>query len=809
MMRVPATLLAFIAASRPVGAQSIVWPADAPANVTLAISKEHLIDSPPNMKSICLRLVTAASLFLTAVVPVVSQGIASSAVPRDLPACNVVWDSPSKDATGSMPLCGGNLGLNVWVEGDDVLFYLGSPDSRTEDGKLVKLGRVRLSLPPGTLATNFRQELDLAESCIRISADGIRLMLWVDAFESVVHGGLEAAKPVDVRVTYESWRFNADFSRGGLEWHYRPDPAKDYRLEKIRQQKVDAIASFVPDPMKNLTFGGRIVADGLVPDGTGEGSYMNTRFKSWKLRTAMPVSKLDLRVLLRVAQDASVEAWRGQLDHLTESRSDRAKTLAFWNEFWGRSWVFINPGSESADEGWQVGRNYQLFRYLLAANRTGAMPTLFNGGLFTFDNPLPTANAFGANGPNPDERAWWGCCFMGQNQRLVYWPMLKAGDNDALKIGLDFYRDRAPLAEAKARQFLAAEGTLFTESLDPCGLIAACPSGNGLEAASHLAWHFSSALEFAFMMVEQCRFTGADITPSLPVVLGMLRFYDSHYQNECRNRTGNPLDANSKLVIFPGNSCEHGVGCKNHVDAVAGLHAIADGLLALPGISKADQVWLEAFRRRLPMLATTGEEGHRVIALAESWQSIANPNEFPQIYAMFPFHRYGVGLPDIETARNTWNAGTPLQKEAMCWKHGNVAVAMLGLADEAKDYALKKFLWPYRGTGVKTLKHGNCAQFIPRFPAFWNCYPFDHFPDMDHGGCAMVGLQEMLLQTPGDRLLVLPAWPREWDVRFKLRAPRNTTVEGELRGGKMIRLEVTPASRQKDVEVTNDNNQKP
>ena len=61
---------------------------------------------------------------------------------------NVVWDSPSKDSTGSMPLGGGCLGLNVWVEGDDLLFYIGHPDSRVESGKLVKLGRVRIRLDP-------------------------------------------------------------------------------------------------------------------------------------------------------------------------------------------------------------------------------------------------------------------------------------------------------------------------------------------------------------------------------------------------------------------------------------------------------------------------------------------------------------------------------------------------------------------------------------------------------------------------------------------------------------------------------------
>ena len=40
-----------------------------------------------------------------------------------------------------------------------------------------------------------------------------------------------------------------------------------------------------------------------------------------------------------------------------------------------------------------------------------------------------------------------------------------------------------------------------------------------------------------------------------------------------------------------------------------------------------------------------------------------------------------------------------------------------------------------------------------------------------------------------------------WDVHFKLHAPQNTTVECELRGGKIVKLEVTPASRKTDVQI--------
>jgi len=36
----------------------------------------------------------------------------------------------------------------------------------------------------------------------------------------------------------------------------------------------------------------------------------------------------------------------------------------------------------------------------------------------------------------------------------------------------------------------------------------------------------------------------------------------------------------------------------------------------------------------------------------------------------------------------------------------------------------------------------------------------------------MIGLQEMLVQTIGDQIILFPAWPKEWDVDLKLHAPK-------------------------------------
>jgi hypothetical protein len=43
------------------------------------------------------------------------------------------------------------------------------------------------------------------------------------------------------------------------------------------------------------------------------------------------------------------------------------------------------------------------------------------------------------------------------------------------------------------------------------------------------------------------------------------------------------------------------------------------------------------------------------------------------------------------------------------------------------------------------------------------------------------------------------AWPKEWNVEFRLHAPCDTTVEAELRNGKVTSLTVMPKSRAADV----------
>ena len=109
----------------------------------------------------------------------------------------------------------------------------------------------------------------------------------------------------------------------------------------------------------------------------------------------------------------------------------------------------------------------------------------------------------------------------------------------------------------------------------------------------------------------------------------------------------------------------------------------------------------------------------------------------------------------------------------------------LGKTENAQDLTVKKLAdGPYR------------------FPAFWP-EDIDWTPDHNWGGCGMIGLQEMLMQTHDDKIRLLPAWPEEWNVDFKLHAPQQTIVQGQVRSGDILSLQVAPEHRRKDVITLN------
>ena len=59
----------------------------------------------------------------------------------------------------------------------------------------------------------------------------------------------------------------------------------------------------------------------------------------------------------------------------------------------------------------------------------------------------------------------------------------------------------------------------------------------------------------------------------------------------------------------------------------------------------------------------------------------------------------------------------------------------------------------------------------------------------------------MLLQEAGQRILLLPAWPANWDAEFKLHLSNNTIVRGVVKDGLLKDWDIQPRSRMKDLVI--------
>nr|WP_255667805.1 DUF5703 domain-containing protein [Flavobacterium sp. ENC] len=735
---------------------------------------------------------------------------------------NQVWNRQSKNSSESMPLGGGDIGLNVWVEKGDLYFYFSRSGTFDEHNTLLKLGRVKVALTPNPFEANegFHQELVLKDGCILIAQNNTKIKLWVDVFNPVIHLDFESQIPMKITASYESWRYKNRQSKGksnnanSHKWapqgeiitykdsvSFENNGVKFYHKNRentvfdvaVQQQKMESVKDQMLNPLANLTFGGFMTGSNLKPDGTYSGIYQNTDFKGFRLSSIKPLKKQALQLYLNTSQ-SDVEVWNDELKNQISANKNTSKqaeknTVKWWNDFWNRSFIFTQKKQTTEkDSVYQMGQNYQLFRYMLGCNAYGKYPTKFNGGLFTVDPVFtnPDLNF------TPDFRNWGGGTMTAQNQRLVYFPMVKSGDFDLMKSQLDYYLSLQKNAELRSKVYWNHNGASFTEQLENFGLPnpaeyewkRPADYDPGMEYNAWLEYEWDTVFEFCQMMLQQKEFGKEDIQKYNSFIISCLRFFDEHYQYLAKKRGRKALDGNGHLILFPGSGAETYKMANNANSTIAALKVITQQLLNLSSteLSKEDLAYLTGFQTRIPPLNFGTIENHKVLVPAKSWERINN-SEVPQLYPVYPWGIYGIGKPDLETALNTWkyDADAIKFRSYIGWKQDNIFAAHLGLTEEAKKYNL--------------LKMANSER---RFPAFWGP-GFDWVPDHNWGGSGMIGMQEMLLQEAEGKIYLFPAWPKEWNVHFKLHASQNTIVEAELQNGIFKIIKVTPEERTKDI----------
>jgi hypothetical protein len=263
----------------------------------------------------------------------------------------------------------------------------------------------------------------------------------------------------------------------------------------------------------------------------------------------------------------------------------------------------------------------------------------------------------------------------------------------------------------------------------------------------------------------------------LPFAQEIITFYDQHWGR----------DTSGKIHFEPAMALETYRKAVNPLVEIVGIAKVCNGLLTLPdSMMSAKQLgqWKRLISE-LPAVPMREIDGKKILAPAHQYSEKQNV-ENPEMYAVFPYRAYGVGKADIQIARNTFARRT--HKNSGGWQQNAIQAAYLGLADEAAG------LMAYNFTH-KDSRH--------RFDAMWGPN-YDWTPDQDHGSVAMMALQRMLIQYDGEEIHLLPAWPKKWDVEFKLHAPFKTLVEGTYKDGRLEVFNVEPSVRIKNIKIYKD-----
>lgn len=537
------------------------------------------------------------------------------------------WKGASKHAGESMPVGGGNIGLNVWVERGDVLIYGAQSGSFDENNALLKAGRLRLRFTPNPLldSASVHQELDLEKGHLLIKAGKgkhqVNIKIRVDVFHPVATIDCSSSYPVKMEVRFESWRhqprtlvrkehFATSYKFAapkGLQalpdaFELIPEGILAYHQNQsftifdrtVEQQKLSPIKKELYNPLQHRISGSMLKWKEGKFFKTDSAVYAQTPFKSWNFSSLLADTAFQFNWIFLTKQYQDQEnqkhneqennksiSWKNDILNIARNipekysaaeKERRAQSEKWWSSAFQRSFIQFHSPEKGADHA-------ALFRYMLACNAFSEWPTKFNGGLFTVDPCFTDSAHYGS----PDSRNWGGGTHTAQNQRLVYFPMLAFGDYEWMEPQIQFYLRLLKNASLRTMFYWGHSGASFTEQLENFGLPNYAEYGvkrpdnydPGMEYNAWLEYQWDSALEFAWMMVLRMKHQNLIKQNELDFAVECLRFFDEHYRYLAKKRGDNELDSNGKLIIYPGSAAETYKMAHQPASTIAGLRVLA------------------------------------------------------------------------------------------------------------------------------------------------------------------------------------------------------------------------------------------
>lgn len=723
---------------------------------------------------------------------------------------NVSWTEKSKIASDAMPLGNGTTGALVSVlENGHVFISVRHIDAWSEAHRLLKLGDVEIEIFPNPFENTFKQELVLNDGVIYLEGnDGFKSKIWVDKNSEVIHVENNSDSKFKLNVKLHNWRNepkliketnlkgipggiteSADVivkdNKKAITWYHRNTTTKafDWTIKALEIPKPKGLDNV----LENRTFGAMIVGDKMT--NTSDTSMIS------KARSCnhLKIYTLNKRV-------ESVDEWLTTIENGTSKKTSLTSNwqshVGWWNKFWKSSYIHLTGFKEAK----QTSAGYAYTMYLNAMAGEGEFPIIWNGSMFAPDlNEVLQRNHTGIKHFKDKDHRSWGNLMLHQNVRLPFYSMNAAGQFKYTDPFINVYLRGFDLMKEHTHKVFNHGGTVIRESTTLWGVIAPGVYGvdrAGLEPGQQQSkWHrthWNAGLEVAWYLSEHYDYTLDETFAKesfIPFASEIVSFFDVHWPH-----------INGKLYFPDVHVLESFRDADNPMPFIAGLNSVLNRLLDLPEhlTTKSDRIYWTELLDRVPEVPTRMRNGIKILANAEVIKSKKANIEVAELYSVFPYQLYGVGLPNLKLAQDTYKNRTTLVDDVGGenpkwapgytrggWHPEAIMAAMVGLTDSVQ----KEVVWALHRPVPEQ-----------RYPGFFMS-THDGTPDVQHSSVAATALQRMILQDVHDKIVLLPAFPKEWSGEFKLYAKRNTIIEGKIVEGEIKELQLISTDRKKDVVI--------
>lgn len=334
------------------------------------------------------------------------------------PEPDVLWTTPSKNVSGSMPVGNGNVGVNVYsTRADEVQLLISHTDSVDETGALVKIGRLVVRLVgagSGGEGGTFRAAYYISNQTICFRLGHVHAQVWVDANLPVVR--MSSTGPAHaLEISLRMWKRSGPVqdvlvpnATDSLAWFHNNSAVGDpFAWEYLLQ--YEGLGDFTKlstshNPLANVTFGGYVH--------TSTEARANS---SGALVTTAATSQL-LSVAADVCKSGSLAEFLAGLRMHASTAVDRAAHTAVWDDFHSRSFINITaaPSPANATLAAFAARVTLLDRvsrtsfHAMAGNGQSQYAIKFNDyGIFSSHNGSAAGKADNGGFPTSwDSRAW-------------------------------------------------------------------------------------------------------------------------------------------------------------------------------------------------------------------------------------------------------------------------------------------------------------------------------------------------------------------------------------------------------------------